>query len=419
MKIKITGGNRLQGTVRLSGNKNSALPCIAAAVLTVEPVTLSNIPDISDVEVMCAIIKEIGGEAKRDEDKLVIQVKELTSTKIPTELSSKLRASVLFAGAVLARAKEVQFAHPGGDVIGKRTIEPHLRGFEKLGYRVEENNLSYKISSNGETLGDVSIFLEEAGVTATENLLLASASRDGVTTIKNCACEPHIVDLCKLLELMGARIEGIGTHTLIVFGKSKLGGAEYTIGSDFIEFGTYAVVAAITKGEVIMENCPDYDLDPVVVPMERMGLKFESVGEGKVRASASEIRSIDKLHTNIWPGFPPDLVSIMVVLATQAKGVSLIHDWMYESRFFFVDKLISMGAHITIADPHRVLVYGPTKLFAKDQESPDIRAGMALVLAALIAEGESVISNSQLISRGYADIVSKLKNLGANISQSV
>lgn len=414
MKYKIVGGNELSGEVRIGGNKNAVLPCMAAAVLTEEKVRIENVPEIDDVLVMSDILKDLGAVVVRDGDAIEISG-SIVSKPISEELSAKLRASVLLAGPMLARFGKVQFHHPGGDVIGVRSLAAHFEGFRSLGYELTTNDLSYTLEGKGQD-SEVSIFMEEASVTAAENIIMAAVLGRVRVVVRNCPEEPHIVDLCQLLNKMGGKISGFGTSEIVIDGVESLSGGTHRIGSDFVEFGTYAVAAAITGGEITISNCSLGGWEPVLLPMKKMGICFEENGD-KVLVSTSGLRSISKLHTNIWPGFPSDMVSIMIVLATQASGVSLIHDWMYESRFFFVDKLIRMGAHITIADPHRVLVYGKTDLIGRSVDSPDIRAGMAMVLAALIAQGESVISRAELVERGYEKVVEKLSSLGAQISR--
>ena len=416
-KYVIEGGNKLVGKVKISGNKNAALPCLCAALLTDQPVIFKNIPNISDVRVLLEIFKELGVKVEETAEQITIQADEINKNELPKELVTKLRASILLAGPILARMGEVRFFHPGGDVIGKRTIQPHFDGFKELGFDFIQRDREYIFKSTKKHPKSAFIFLEEASVTATENLIMVSALGDTTVTIKNCAKEPHIVDLCNLLVQMGASIQGIGESTLTIKGVSRLKGAEFTIGSDFIEIGTYAVAAALTEGEVELENCQIEDLQPVTHFLDKMGVEIKVTHNGTLKVDCTKILAIPKLHTNIWPGFPSDLMSVMIVLATQAEGVSLMHDWMYESRMFFVDKLINMGAHITIADPHRVIIYGPTKLSGRVLESPDIRAGMALVLAALIAEGTSVINKAELIERGYTDVVENLTKLWAKIQR--
>lgn len=415
-KYIIEGGNKLRGKVKISGNKNSALPCLSAALLTSEEVILRNIPQIADVEIFLELFKVLGAETERSAGTVKVRAKSLKTSVLPKHLVSKLRAAILLAGPLLARTGKVEFSHPGGDVIGKRSIKPHLEGLESLGFECQVSDRHYKWKDGkSETLIN-NVFLDEASVTATENLLLASALNQKTTILKNCACEPHVVDLCEMLVKMGVKIEGVGTHILQIEGAKQLKGVDFTIGSDYVEFGTYAIAAAITKGEIEIENGLLADLEPVIRPLQKMGLMFQEKN-GVIKVSNNAIKPIPKLVTNLWPGFPTDLMSAVIILATQAGGVSLLHDWMYESRMFFVDKLISMGANITIADPHRVLVYGPSKLMGRDLETPDIRAGMALVLSALVACGRSTINRAELIDRGYENVVEKLSALGANIQR--
>ncbi len=415
-KYIIKGGNKLSGEIKIAGNKNSILPCLAATLLTDQKVIIKNVPSISDVEVMLSIMEGLGTKVERSLDTISVQTENLKSTTLPKELVNKLRASILFIGPLLAREGKVEFSHPGGDVIGKRSIEDHIIGLKKLGFEFEQNDRDYRGFRDGD-LADIDVFQELASVTATENLIMASVLGGGVKTIKNCAQEPHVVDLCNLLTQMGAKIKGIGSSILKITAVEKLNGGEYAIGPEHIEIGTYAVAAAITGGEIKMLNCSLEGLEPMTIPLGKMGVNFRQNEDNSVTASAASLKAIPQLKVNIWPGFPTDLMSVAIVLATQTPGVSLLHDWMYESRMYFVDKLIFMGANITIADPHRVLVYGPSKLTARNADTPDIRAGMALVLAALIAEGESIISRAELIERGYENVVENLSRLGADIQK--
>lgn len=415
-KYIIEGGVKLKGKINISGNKNAVFPCMAAALLTSEKVILRNVPNITDTHVLIEILKFLGVDVKAEGSTLMIQANEITTTELPEILTNKLRGSILLAGAMLARKGKVTFSHPGGDIIGKRSIGVHLDGFSQLGSKVKTSDRQYTVIANGTSSLERKIFLEFPSVTGTEILILAAVRKCGITTLKNCTQEPHVVDLCKMLTAMGAKIDGIGTSTLVISGVENLRGTEYTLGADYIEFGTYAVAVGLTGGEVEILGCEDLDTDPIVWPLKKMGLVIE--GNRFITRSSKKLSVVPwDLRTNIWPGFPTDLMSVLIVLATQANGVSLLHDWIYESRMFFVDKLISMGAHITIADPHRVLVYGPSKLIGRNLETPDIRAGMALVLAALVACGQSVINRAELIDRGYEDVVGKLSALGANIQK--
>ena len=415
MQYIIEGGKKLQGEVRISGNKNSVFPCIAAALLTNEEVILENVSKLKDVEVLIEILRKLGVSVSAKENTLVIKAQDIKQFSLPKDLMSKLRGSVVLVGAMLARKSKVIFYHPGGDIIGQRSIETHLEGFKALGAIFKRNNLKLTLLySNNINNEEVSIFLSEASVTATENLILASVLGGKTVVLKNCPIEPHIVDLCKLLLSMGGKINGVGTHTLEIQGVEKLHGTKFKIGIDYIEVGTYAIAAAVTYGKVKIKGLNSLDLDPVLFPIKSFGVQIEKEQDGII-VSAVSLKSHHKLVTNIWPGFPTDLMSCAIVLATQAKGMTLCHDWMYEGRMFFVDKLISMGAKIILADPHRVLVYGPNKLYGRVLATPDIRAGMALILAALAAKGRSVINQAELIERGYEDVIEKLKKLGAQI----
>lgn len=416
MKYIISGGKRLNGTVKVSGNKNSIFPVVAAAILTTEEVILENISEISDSDILFNIIKKLGIGIKKDKNLVKIKASQVSKGSLPDDLVTQLRGSIVLAGAVLARVGKVSFHHPGGDIIGQRSIETHLEAFKKLGAEVKRDDLKFTIFYKDFKKNDCVIFLDEASVTACENLILASSLGRRKVIIKNCPKETHILDLCKILIQMGARIDGVGSDTLTINGVDRLSGTRFRIGADCIEIGTYIIAAAITSGEITITSLDDTDLDPILTPLKRFGVKLEHTDK-KIRVFSSNLKAISKLVTNIWPGFPTDLMSVAIVLSTQSKGVTLCHDWMYESRMFFVDKLISMGAKITLADPHRVFVYGPTKLKGRVLETPDIRAGMALVLAALVARGKSIINQAELIERGYEDVVEKLKGLGADIER--
>lgn len=417
-KYIIEGGVRLKGEVKISGNKNSVLPCMAACLLTDEEITLKNCPDIADVKVMIEILMGLGVEVtKSSPNEIKLKASHIVGEVLPHELTSRLRASVLLVGPLLGRLGKIEFYHPGGDIIGKRSIGTHLKGFQSLGYDFEREDKRYLGKRTRHVNEPTTIFLEEPSVTATENLVLAAVLGKGETVIKNCAEEPHVVDLCNLLEKMGAHITGIGSSTITIKPVEKLKGAEFTIGQDFVEIGTYAIAAAITYGNLILTNCTMEDLEPIIIPLEEFGVSIQKYGDNKIKVSAETLKPVERLHVRPWPGFPTDLMSVFIVLATQAPGVTLLHDWMYESRMFFVDKLINMGASIIIADPHRVLVHGPSKLVGRELETPDIRAGMALVLASLVARGTSIINKAELIERGYEDVVGNLTRLGVNIQK--
>lgn len=417
MKYQIVGGKKLNGSIKVSGNKNSVFPCVSAALLTDQEVILENISTLKDTEVLIKILKKLGVSVKKEGDILTIKAESIKHFTLPSELMTKLRGSIVLVGSILSRMGKVIFYHPGGDIIGQRSIETHLSGFRALGAIVKKDNLKYFLESK-KTEGSFDIFLPEASVTATENLILASSLGGRITVLRNCAKEPHIVDLCRMLKSMGAKIEGIGTDTIKITGVEKLKGARYRIGIDYIEVGTYAIASAITGGRIRIEGLDGTDLEPVKLPLEQFGINFKNLGDS-LEIWADKLKSPKKLTTNIWPGFPTDLMSAAIVLATQSKGVTLCHDWMYEGRMFFVDKLISMGASISLADPHRSIVSGPGKLSGRILETPDIRAGMALVLASLAARGVSVIDQADLIERGYENVCEKLKALGADIERII
>lgn len=413
-KYIIEGGKKLKGTIKISGNKNSVFPAFAACLLTQEEVVLINVPAIEDVKVSIEILKKLGAKVSREKDTVRIRAKDINSHVLPANLAQKLRGAVVFAGGILGRVGKAEFAHPGGDIIGKRSIGTHLEGFRKLGHEVKVDDLNYLVTKRVNKQKYLDVFLEEASVTATENLILVSVLGEGHITLKNCAKEPHVVDLCNLLILMGADIEGVGESTIRINGVKRLKGTRFALGADYLEFASYAIAALLTKGKIRMTGISLNNLEPVIYPLIKMGAKFEEE-ENSVTVSSDKIRAIPKLTVNIWPGFPTDLMSLFIVLASGANGASLLHDWMYESRMFFVDKLIGMGAEVDIADPHRVIVIGPRKLVARELETPDIRAGMALVLAALVAKGQSTLNKAELIERGYEDVVGKLSSLGAKI----
>ena len=417
MQYIISGSKKLKGEIKLAGNKNSLHLCMAGALLTKEEVILENLPDIRDGDVLKQILEELGAKVKKDGNSITIKAEKIKSN-LPQDLMIRLRGAIVFVGVLLARFGEVHFYFPGGDTIGKRSIDDHIDGLTSLGASFWRKDLEFRAKYKSSDLNDtVNIFMLLSSVTGTANIILASVLGNRKVVLKNCAQEPQIIDLCKMLVSMGAKINGIGTDTLIISGVDRLHGTRFRLGVDHIEMGTYAVAAAITNGEVTINGIDkNSDLDPVLVPLSRFGIIYKRVGS-KITFRAKSLTAIEVLKTNIRPGFPTDLMSAAIVLSTQAQGVTLCHDWMYESRMFFVDKLISMGAKIIIADPHRVLVYGPTQLRAREVETPDIRAGMALVLAALISKGVSIINKAELIERGYEDVVGKLSKLGAGIKK--
>jgi UDP-N-acetylglucosamine 1-carboxyvinyltransferase len=414
-KFEIEGGVPLKGKIRVAGNKNAVLPCMAACVLTDETCVLENVPQILDVVVLGKIMQKLGAKIEGlGTSILTLNCKDIHSFELDPDLVSQLRASILLCGTLLWRSGKVSFRHPGGDVIGRRSIETHISALTSLGAKFRRKVDDY--FGEVKRLRGKQVFLDEASVTATENVILAAVLAPGKTIIKNAASEPHVLDLCRFLSKMGAKITGAGSNLLEINGVTRLKGTKHTISPDNIEAGTFAIGAGITGGEIEIVDIEREDLDPILHVLSKMGLKSKFRNRS-LFIFPSNLRAVLKVTTGIWPAFPTDLMSCLIVLATQAKGVTLLHDWMYESRMFFVDKLISMGAHVTIADPHRVLVYGPTKLRGQILDTPDLRAGMALILAALAASGKSVIDKIELVERGYEKIEERFSKLGAKIKK--
>ena len=421
-KYEIEGSFPLKGTIRPSGNKNAALPCLAASLLTCEEVVLENLPEIEDVRVMMDILTFLGA----DIEKLSAHVYRLKTTDIkedtiPLELSNQLRASILLAGALLARSGRILLPPPGGDVIGRRRLDTHFQAFRELGVRVDVDGF-FVLQTN--KLVGTDLFLDEASVTATENVIMAAVLAEGTTFIQNAASEPHVQDLCRMLNMMGADIKGIGSNILHIEGVKKLEGTRFKISSDFMEVGSLIGLAAVTHSELTIEDAVPHDLRMTKIAFGKLGIHWESDGQNIRVPSGQELRvvsdmggMIPKIDDAPWPGFPTDLVSIALVIATQVEGTVLIYEKMFESRLFFVDKLISMGARIILCDPHRAVVSGPSRLKGNDLVSPDVRAGMAMVIAALCAEGKSTIHNVYQIERGYEDLANRLKKLGAHIER--
>ncbi|TFG65166.1 MAG: UDP-N-acetylglucosamine 1-carboxyvinyltransferase [Spirochaetales bacterium] len=416
----IEGGFPIKGKIRISGNKNAALPCIAAALLTAEPVILNNLPEIEDVNVMLDIMRALGSEVVRNErGSYTITTQEVKTSEVPQKLAKHIRASILFAGPLLARTHKVIMPPPGGDIIGRRRIDTHFIALAELGARVEIDGV-FKLSAN--KLVGVDLFLDEASVTATENAVMASVLAEGKTVIQNAASEPHVQDLCRMLNGMGARITGIGSNILCIEGVKTLHGTGYTVGSDFMEAGSIIGLAAVTRGAVTIEDAQPDNLRMVKLAFSKLGIHWEVQGKDIQVPSGQPLKvipdmggMIPKIDDAPWPGFPPDLISIMTVVATQVEGTVLIHEKMFESRMFFVDKLIAMGARIILCDPHRAVVTGPSRLKGSELVSPDVRAGMAMVIAALCAEGKSCIDNVYQIERGYEFLPERLESLGAKI----
>ncbi|ANF33940.1 UDP-N-acetylglucosamine 1-carboxyvinyltransferase [Borrelia turicatae] len=417
----VEGGFKIGGKITASGNKNAALPCITATLLTDEEVILENIPDIKDVEVILSILKDIGAEVLREGDILKIKALNVVKTEIDSSLTDLIRASILFLGPMIARCGRIDIAPPGGDVIGKRRLDTHFYGLGKLGARLIEGE---RIVLEIDKLVGAYMFLDEASVTATENIIMAAVLAFGETVIINAACEPHVQDLCNMLNSMGADISGIGSNVLRIKGVKKLSGTRFRIGADFMQVGSLISLSALTGGELEINKADPKNFVLISHVYSRLGINFEYDNENIYVKEKQDLKvkldfggHVPKIDDGPWPAFPTDLMSIMIVTATQVHGTVLIFEKMFESRMFFVDKLIKMGAQIVLCDPHRVVVTGKTILKGSNVSSPDVRAGMSLLIAALCAEGESRIQNVYQIERGYEDVVVKLGALGAKITR--
>jgi UDP-N-acetylglucosamine 1-carboxyvinyltransferase len=424
-KFVIDGGTALSGTIVPAGNKNGALPILAASVLTEDEVVVRNVPKIKDVGSMLALLEGLGVRITWLSDHAVALCAAGVSADeavIDRGLSERIRASFLLAGPLLARFGRVRMPPPGGDVIGRRRLDPHLDAFAALGATVQHARDIELSAPGGLRAGDV--FMDEPSVMATENALLAAARTPGSTVIGNAACEPHVQDLARMLVKMGADIQGIGSNVMTVHGRAELGGCTHEIAPDHIEIGSFMALAGVTGGELRIKDTVPADLRMIRLIFDRLGLHTELDGADVlipggqqliVQRDAGEFTA--KVQDGPWPAFPADLTSIVVALATQSAGQVLIHEWMFENRMVFTDKLVNMGANITLCDPHRVIVYGPCRLTGGRLESPDIRAGMAMLIAALCAEGRSEIGNIRQIDRGYERIDERLRELGARIER--
>ena len=419
----VRGPTRLSGHFEPAGNKNAALPIVAACLLTEEPVTLHNVPQIGDVGSLLAILEDMGARVEHLAPRTIrITCNGITTSNISVERATKIRASILLAGPAVARFGEVVIPPPGGDVIGRRRIDTHVRGLEGLGadYRFVNGHRFLA----GTLKGSV-VFLDEPSVTATENLIMAAVLAEGSTTIENAACEPHVQDLCGFLNTLGARITGIGSNILQIEGVERLRGGSYTICPDHIEVGSVMVLAAVTRSPITIGGVRPNMFKPIDLAWQRLGIDYDFLPDDQVRMSGSPTLAVQadlggaipKIEDGPWPSFPADLTSIALVAATQADGSIMIHEKMFESRMFFVDRLIAMGARIVLCDPHRAVVVGPTALQPSVMASPDIRAGMALLIAALVADGESRIDHAEQIERGYEAIDRRLSSLGADIQR--
>jgi UDP-N-acetylglucosamine 1-carboxyvinyltransferase len=423
-KFVIQGGVPLSGEVTVAGNKNAALPILAACLLTEEELLLHRVPRIRDTEAQIALLERLGVEVAWVADNSVrLRAAGISGAAVDEELSKQIRASFLLAGPLLARFGEARMPPPGGDFIGRRRLDAHLDAFKDLGARVDGDRW-IELSAPAAGLAPCSIFMDEPSVMGTENALMAAALTPGPTTISNAACEPHVQDLARLLSAMGARVDGIGSNVMTVHGRDKLSGAEHTISADHIEVGSFMALAAATGGELRIRDVEPMDLPMVRRQFRRLGLNSEIEGGDMLVPPGQRLRiqsdlgdAIPKIEDGPWPAFPADLTSIALALATQADGEILIFEKMFENRLFFVDKLVAMGARITLCDPHRAIVSGPSRLHGERVESPDIRAGMAMLIAALAAEGTSEIGNIRQIDRGYEQIDERLRGLGAQIER--
>ncbi len=418
----IEGGHPLRGEVHPSGNKNAALPLLTACLLTDEPVVLRNLPDIGDVRTMRRLLESLGVTIEvLDPHTWRIQAREVRRSTLDPDLCRQIRASILLAGPMLGRAGGIDLPPPGGDVIGRRRVDTHLLALSALGAETAYSGREFRLEAPRRLRG-THLLLDEASVTATENAIMAAVLAEGETVLRNAASEPHVQDLCHFLNQMGACIENIGSNTLHITGVDRLQGTEYTIGPDYLEVVSFIGAAVVTHGEIRIRDAGPEHLDMIRLVFGRLGVTWEVEGQDVFVPAEQEMRirsdlggAIPQITVMPWPAFPTDLMSIAIVVATQCEGTVLFHDWMYETRMFFIDKLVSMGARVILCDPHRCIVEGPTRLLGERLESPDIRAGMALILAALAAEGRSEIRNIGQIERGYERIDEKLRSLGAHL----
>ncbi|MBI3961613.1 MAG: UDP-N-acetylglucosamine 1-carboxyvinyltransferase [Deinococcus sp.] len=421
-KFVVVGGRPLRGTVRPVGNKNAALPILAATVLTDQEIVLTNIPNIRDVRTMLAILSDLGAQVdRRGPNEVAIRAREMNKVELNQELCADIRGSILFAGPMLARLGRVKLPPPGGDVIGRRRLDTHLLALQALGAEIEANHY---FSMHAKRLMGGDILLDEASVTATENAIMAAVLAKGRTVISNAASEPHVQDLCHFLNQLGAQIQNIGSNMLVIDGVERISGGSYKLQPDNIEVGSFMALAGATGSELLIEGAMPAHQRMTRLVLGKLGLVTEVRGEDIFVPGGQELQvvrdlgdAIPKIEDAPWPGFPTDMTSVALVLATQARGTVLVFEKMFENRLFFVDKLIGMGATIVLCDPHRAVVSGPSKLHGTKLESPDIRAGMALLIASLCAEGRSVIHNIGQIDRGYEKLEQRLQQLGAHIER--
>jgi len=421
--FRVSGGNPIGGRIQPAGNKNEALPLLAAALLTEDSVTLQNVPRIEDVAIMQEIVQSLGARIATSADGLEIKCADVPVNQLDPRLTARIRGSVTLAGPLLARTGRIFLPRPGGDRIGRRRMDTHILGLQALGASVEVLPHGFELKARQLTGAD--ILLDEASVTATENIVCAATLARGTTIIRHAASEPHVQGLCHMLNAMGARIQGIGSNTLTVEGVDRLHGAVHRVGPDYLESGSFLCLAAVTGGELTIENAGRDALRMIRLQLRRLGVVAEDRGEDDLFVPGrQELRIADDLGGAVptiddspWPGFPADMTSVALVTATQSSGTVIIHEKMFESRLFFVDRLIAMGARIVLCDPHRAVVIGKSPLYGSTVSSPDIRAGMAMLIATLCAEGESEIHNVAQIDRGFSQIDERLRLLGAKIDR--
>jgi UDP-N-acetylglucosamine 1-carboxyvinyltransferase len=422
--LVIEGGQPLSGEIVVAGNKNAALPMLAATLLTDEPVRLENVPDIRDVRTMGDALRDLGvSVSPAGPGQLLCHARSVGRSAPAPEICQKMRASFVLAGPLLARTGRAELPAPGGDRIGRRPLDTHIEALRELGAEVEVRPDRYVMTAP-RGLNGADLFLGEMSVMGTENAIMAAVTARGATSIRNAASEPHVQDLCRMLVAMGARIEGIGTNTLFIEGVERLSGGTARVGPDYLEVGSFIALAAMSGGEMLIRNARPTEHRATAAAYAWLGVRWETRADDIFVPRHERLVMREGLHGGIprihdapWPGFPADLTSIALVLASQARGTALIHEWMYESRLYWVDRLISMGARVIVCDPHRAVVIGPARLYGQRVSSPDIRAGMALLIAALVAEGRSTIHNAQQIDRGYQRIETRLQALGARIER--
>ena len=424
-KLIIYGGIPLSGEITPAGNKNAALPLLAACTLTDEPVVLHNVPEIRDVFAMRELLQSLGVHILQlDHHTLQIQAQQVRPADLDPNLCRQIRASLLLAGPMIARSGTLQLPPPGGDIIGRRRVDTHILAFKALGAQADYYRSEHLFKFSADKLTGAQILLDEASVTATENAIMAAVTATGMTTLRNAASEPHVQELCHFLNRLGAEIENIGSNTLKIYGVPRLHGGEHAIGPDYLEVVSFIGAAIVTHGSIrIRKAAPEY-LDMIAIVFRRLGVYWQLEGEDILVPADQKLAiepdlgdAIPEISVMPWPSFPTDLMSIAIVVATQSKGSVLFHDWMYPSRMFFIDKLVNMGAQIVLCDPHRCIVQGPTALYGENMESPDIRAGMSLLIAALAAHGKSEIRNVGQIDRGYERVDEKLRALGAQVER--